>query len=198
MAALGAAAACSNYVPPDVANYGPPNGLTGKTPAAPSGGGSSGGGGSGSSGSSSGGSSDDAGPGSQGAYCVTTLGQTLVTATTCSVSWSNDLYPKMQSGGAWNCASSACHGTSQAPVLTGTADSFYTTLESYTGTVSSGAGAGQPYINPCSTDPTKSEFVCNTQTMGFCGLAGMPLGLTITPAGLADIATWVGCGAPQN
>jgi hypothetical protein len=180
--AVGAAIGCSNYVPPDVANYGPPNGLGGKTVPVPA--------------------DDDAGSGSGttppagGAYACVTAGGSLVDAG-CSVSWSNDIYPKMESGGAWDCGSSACHGVTP-PVLATSSHDYYVALANYTAAVASGTGAGEPYINPCSTDPTKSDFVCNTKTTGYCGTQPMPLGLPIASAGLAELATWVACGAPEN
>jgi hypothetical protein len=76
-----------------------------------------------------------------------------------------------------------------------TSSAFYDALANFT-TINS-----LPYFNPCSTDPTKSTFVCNTSTTGTCGTGVMPLlGGTgaMTDAGLAEIATWVACGAPQN
>jgi hypothetical protein len=195
--------ACGDYAPPDVANYGPPNSLGQKVPGTPPGedAGSSApppssGSGGGDSGAVTGG--DGGAPAAPAVACVT-AGGTLVAPATCSVSWKTDIYPKMQNGGAWNCASASCHGAGSVtqPVLSGTTEaSFYTVLANYTGTVASGTGAGQTYINPCSTDPTKSEFVCNTQASGACGAAAMPLGAPV--ASPTAIATWVACGAPEN
>ena len=88
----------------------------------------------------------------------------------------------------------ACHAAHAPAPLPGPQSAFYTTLANFTQTVTTGTGAGQPYINPCSTNPTLSEFVCNTQSTGPCGLAGMPLGTPIADAGA--ITTWVACGAP--
>jgi hypothetical protein len=197
---LGAAVACTNYEPPDVANYGPPNGINGKTPNGPSATGTSSPAGpspSGEGGTSSG-ADAGTGPAASTLACVT-AGGTLVPAGTCSVSWSKDIFPKMQSGGAWNCAGSSCHASaSTPPVLSGDAHAMYTTLANYTGTVTSGAQAGQPYFNPCSVDPTKSTFVCNVQATGPCGSLGMPLGVPIAAAGQTAISTWVACGAPEN
>jgi hypothetical protein len=188
MAGLASSTACGNYDPPDVAKYGPPNGLNQKVANAPPAATDSG---------TPPASGGDSGPAAGPTYACVVAGGTLVPATTCSVSWSKDLFPKMQSGGAWNCAGSSCHASaSTPPVLTGDAHAFYTTLANYTGTVTSGAQAGQPYFNPCSTDPTKSTFVCNLQPTGFCGMLGMPLGTPV--ANPAPIATWVGCGAPEN
>ncbi len=192
---------CGNYTPPDVANYGPPNGLNQKNPAAPpseDAGSSStttppanedGGGGSGGTSTGEGGTTPTA------TYACVSAGGTLLTPGTCSVSWKTDIYPKMESGGAWNCASASCHGAGSVtqPVLAGTTEqSFYTALANYTGTTS----AGLPYFNPCSTDPTKSEFACNTASSNACGAAAMPLGAPI--ADTSAISTWVACGAPEN
>jgi hypothetical protein len=186
---LGDCFACTNYEPPDVANYGPPNGLSQKVANAPP---SDGG-----AGSSSGGSTGDSGtPGASNVACVT-AGGSIVSDAGCSVSWSKDLFPKFQSGGAWNCAGSSCHGgASTPPTLTGDAHAFYTTLANYKGTVTSGTQAGQTYFNPCSTDPGQSTFVCNLKPTGYCGSLGMPLGITVANPG--PIATWVACGAPEN
>jgi hypothetical protein len=52
-----------------------------------------------------------------------------------------------------------------------------------------------PYINPCSTDPTKSSFLCDTLPTGACGDT-MPLGTGLADAG--TLATWIACGAPEN
>ncbi len=188
------AAACTNYTPPDVAAYGPPNGLGGKHPTAP--GTSSSGGGS----SSGGAVSEDAGTAPSGdgggtTPTVTYACGTPLPASTCAVSWQNDIYPNMQPNAAWNCASSSCHGAGSVtqPVLSGTTShSFYVTLANFTGTTS----AGTPYLNPCSTDPTKSDFLCNVTSTNVCGTAQMPLGIAI--ADTSKIATWVACGAPEN
>jgi hypothetical protein len=195
MAALAVPIACGNYDPPDVAKYGPPNGLNQKVASAPPPSNDAG-----TPGNDAGtppASGGDSGPAPGSNLACVLAGGTLVASTTCSVSWSKDLYPKMQSGGAWNCAGSSCHASAGTPpTLSGDAHAFYTTLANYTATVTSGAQAGQPYFNPCSTDPTKSTFVCNLEPTGYCGALGMPLGASV--ADPTSIATWVGCGAPEN
>ena len=196
LAGLGLAVACSNYVPPDVSPYGPPNGLK-SSPTPPSGSSSS------SSGSSSGGTTgtgEDAGGGSSGdggtpmmGAVTYACGTPLADAGACSISWTKDIYPKMAGGGTWNCGgASPCHGGTQAPVLTGDEHSYYTTLANYTGT----AADGHPYFDPCSTVAANSDFLCNVSSTGTCGAALMPLGAAI--ADTSSIATWVGCGAPEN
>jgi hypothetical protein len=200
-AALGVAAACSDSEPPDVPNYGPPNGITGQTPNPPVTGGSG-------SGSGGGTTPEDAGTTPTGdggtvgtpttTFACQTAGGTIVDGGPCSVSWSQTIYPAMQATGAWGCAATgACHGGTTKPVLTGTtASSFYTSLANYTLV----PGNANPYFNPCSTDPTKSAFLCSVSPTGTCGSL-MPLAGGVgamTDAGLANIATWVACGSPQN
>src|ERR1700723_2169230 len=82
---VGAALACGNYVPPDVANYGPPNGLK-DTPDPPPGDGS------GSTGTSPPAEEDAGAPGEGGAPAAAAVacvkaGGTLVASTNCAVSW---------------------------------------------------------------------------------------------------------------
>ena len=56
-----------------------------------------------------------------------------------------------------------------------------------------------PYINPCSTDKTKSGIACNLYATGYCGVQ-MPLGGTpATPqADIDKIEQWLACGSPNN
>lgn len=56
---------------------------------------------------------------------------------------------------------------------------------------------GQPYINPCSTNPTDSAMLCNLNSKASCGEV-MPLGNTYPAESLAKIETWLKCGAPNN
>jgi hypothetical protein len=76
-------------------------------------------------------------------------------------------------------------------VLSGDEHSYYATLANY----ADQANGGAPYINPCSTDPTKSSFLCDTYPTGSCG-DKMPLGSGLQDAGI--LATWIACGAPEN
>jgi hypothetical protein len=178
-----AAFACSDYTPPDVPSYGPPNALGVKSPAQPSA--------SGDSGSQPAGG--DSGGGSSASVLCVTAGGTLVAAGTCAVSWKTDIYPKMQAGGAWGCAGAApCHSTT-APVLTGDEHTVWLAMANFADPRNNNV----PYINPCSTstDATKTSFVCDTLPTGSCGDA-MPLGTGLTNG--ADIATWVTCGSPEN
>jgi hypothetical protein len=196
----GVAAACSNYTPPDVPDYGPPNGIDGKHPLAPdetdagsgittpTGGEDAGGAGSG----------GDSSTGTGGGFtpdCVSQQQGTLAASGTCSVSFATDIFPNLGATGAWQCAASGCHGTKGgvAPYISGaTASAMYDTIQAIT------AGTN-PLIDPCTTDPTKSTLVCSTA--GTCGGA-MPLtsgGATaLTSTQAQQVATWVGCGAPNN
>ncbi len=56
---------------------------------------------------------------------------------------------------------------------------------------------GKLYINPCSTDPTESSMACNVDNAAPCG-AVMPPGVGLPANVVADIQTWLTCGAPNN
>lgn len=114
-------------------------------------------------------------------------------APTCSVSWSTDIFPSMESTGPWQCASHTCHGGSQAPAIKdGDPSGAYASLAVYKGTYSN------PYIVPCNTDPTSCSIICNLTANG-CG-STMPTGsgAPLTPTDLATLQTWVQCGSPLN
>jgi hypothetical protein len=120
---------------------------------------------------------------------------TPVDAGACTVSYANDIWPKMQ--GTWHCSDAKCHGgTSYSPQLD-SADNAYTNMMNYK------VGSTKPYINPCSTDPDASAFVCNVSNPA-CGAAQMPfpdntLGSgPMSGADLTLVTTWVQCGAPKN
>ncbi len=199
MVAVGvsAAVACADYVPPDVPTYGPPNALTGKTPLPP--------------GDTTAGDSgsvvvpppSDGGGGGPQVLCQTT-GGTIVDGGPCAVSFSAQIFPKMQSGGSLNCGGTlnGCHGsaTASAPKfdtsVAQTAAGYYAVLANYAQT----DNGKKPYVNPCSIDPAQSDFVCNTLAAGATGECGSSMPLA-TPAAAADqalIAQWVACGAPNN
>jgi hypothetical protein len=120
----------------------------------------------------------------------------------CGVSWSGTLYPKLT--GMWGCSNGGCHGdgTFKPTIAVGDASATYAALAGYTGTAITGSPYfGEPFVLPCSTDPTKSAFLCSVSAPT-CGTALMPLaGTGATPLGAADlasIATWIACGAPNN
>lgn len=56
---------------------------------------------------------------------------------------------------------------------------------------------GKLYINPCSTDPAQSTIGCNVNAAASCG-ALMPPGGGLPANVVADIDTWLKCGAPNN
>jgi hypothetical protein len=192
---LATAFACSDYVPPDVPSYGPPNALGQKQPALPSAGADSGGGTvtpppTGDGGTPTGG---EGGTVPQVAVLCVTSGGTIVDGGPCAVSWKTDIFPKMAAGAAWGCAGAApCHATT-APVLTGDEHTVWLAMANFADTRNNNV----PYINPCSTsaDPTKSSFLCDTLATGACGDT-MPLGVGVPDAG--QIAAWVACGSPEN
>jgi hypothetical protein len=117
-----------------------------------------------------------------------------VDAGTCTVSYTADIYPKMQ--GTWHCTDAKCHGgTSYSPQLD-SADNAYANMLNY-------KIGSRPYINPCSIDPDASAFVCNISNPN-CGSAQMPFPDNTLGSGpmsgsdLTQVTTWVQCGAPKN
>ena len=58
---------------------------------------------------------------------------------------------------------------------------------------------GLAYINPCSTDKTKSGIACNLYAAGNCGVK-MPLGgqPQVAQADIDKIDQWLQCGSPNN
>jgi hypothetical protein len=115
-------------------------------------------------------------------------------ATNCTVSFSTDIYPKMQPAGTWQCSAGTCHGGTTMPMMDGaSATNTYTALTAY-------MINALPYFNPASTALTGSSFDCNLR--GTCGAAQMPLttnGATqASAAGLTLVDTWIMCGAPDN
>jgi len=179
--------ACGGDV--DAAHYGPPNGLNGKAPSvvgdtgapAPTGTGT--------------------GPGGS-SLCG---GKGPIDAGACAVSWKTDIYPQMQPTGHWKCSdTAACHGSKASgvtPLIDPTnASTAYDQLSAYSVT----GNGSKPYISPCSTDPTASSIVCNTKTANACGALPMPVtsnppgGAALTADEAQKLATWVGCGSPNN
>lgn len=131
----------------------------------------------------------EAGVGDGGFACGTP-----VDAGTCSVSYNTDIWSKMS--GSWHCSDAKCHGgTAYQPQLDN-ADDAYNNMMTY-------MIGGKPYINPCSTNPDASAFVCNISAPN-CGTAQMPfpdntLGSgPMSGADLTQVTTWVQCGAPKN
>ena len=115
----------------------------------------------------------------------------------CTVSFTNDILgKKLGAAGTWGCAASGCHDPQGGtPPKIDVADPATT----YKNLFNSGSGAA-PYINPCSTDPTKSEIMGNLAVPSTAG-QHMPLGSTTVPSQAdvdAVIKPWVTCGAPLN
>jgi hypothetical protein len=162
----------------DSTHYGPPGGLIGKMlPLPPS---------TGSSGSDSGSSAVfDAGSGA------------LPDGGSCAVSWSTQIAPNMAPGGKWRCGDSTCHGGLQGPKITADPVATYAALASYTMQF---APRMVRYVVPGNTDPTASGIECNLSG-ATCGNQ-MPLtfngALPLSSQDLADLDTWVRCGAPAN
>jgi hypothetical protein len=115
-------------------------------------------------------------------------------AANCAVSFSTEIYPKMQPAGTWQCSAGTCHGGTTVPIMDGTsATNTYAALTAY-------VNNALPYFNPASTALTGSAFDCNLR--GTCGSAQMPLttnGATqASPTDLTTVDTWIMCGAPNN
>ena len=118
---------------------------------------------------------------------------TPVDGGTCSVSYQTDIWTKMST--AWHCTDAKCHGgTSYQPQLD-TADDAYNNMMTYM------VNGTTPYIDPCSTDPDASAFVCNVS--GTCATQ-MPFPDNTRGSGpmsgsdMQLVQTWVQCGAPKN
>ncbi|HXX69530.1 MAG TPA: hypothetical protein VEK07_20265 [Polyangiaceae bacterium] len=111
----------------------------------------------------------------------------------CSVSWTTDIFPNMESTGPWQCASSGCHGggATQPAIDDGDPDGTYASLATY-------AGITPTYIIPCNTIPSSCSILCNLTANG-CGNT-MPIGsgTPLTQDQLTMIQTWIGCGSPLN
>ena len=121
-------------------------------------------------------------------------------AADCGVSWTNDIYPKMQTTGTWKCATAGtCHSQGVLPAIDPqSATTTYNSLMAYTGINS------LPYIAPGVTDPTKSTFECNiSPAPATCSIEMPQVSATVgsnaaTAAEITEVDTWVKCGAPLN
>jgi hypothetical protein len=180
-------AACGG--PPDT-SYGPPNGISGKTPPEPS-----------STSTSGPGSHADGGSGTQppaggDSGAPPTGGMDSgggPQPSNCSVKWSTQVFPLFKAAGAGQCASGACHGGSATPtILDGDSAATYATLTGYTIN-------GKPYIATTGA-PADSTIECNLGIAGAtCGIAKMPASPGILGSTeLQTINNWLKCGAPQN
>ena len=126
--------------------------------------------------------------------CVAT-GGTVLDGGPCTVSFKNDVLPAL---GRSTCTQTSCHGGTTPPspprIEPSDAPAMWPLFASFK--MNTG---GLPYINPCSTDKTKSGIACNLYATGYCGVQ-MPLGGTpATPqADIDKIEQWIACGAPNN
>ena len=131
------------------------------------------------------------------------MGQGPVDGGACAVSWSTTIYPKyISAAGTWKCADANCHGpgAAQLPSISDDVAKAYLSLATYLG---SGATsfARKAYINPCSIDPATSALDCNIK--GSCTPKMPVTGASVASAGataaeIADVDTWLKCGAPFN
>lgn len=166
-------------------SYGGPNALAGQRPPGTTADNADGGG------ASSGGLVPGAKP-----KCVA-AGGALADAGTCAVSFAKDVL------GAYalaSCATASCHGgatpLNQPRIATAASDAPAMWQEFQAFTIST----GQPYINPCSTDDTKSAMGCNllADPAACKGGVHMPSGAQMPADAVAKINTWLKCGAPNN
>jgi hypothetical protein len=111
----------------------------------------------------------------------------------CLVSWTADIFPNMESSGAWQCASTSCHGGGATPpsINDGDPAGAYASLATF-------AGIDPAYIVPCNTSASACSILCNLTPNG-CGMV-MPIGTgtPLTTAQLSAIQTWIACGSPFN
>jgi hypothetical protein len=122
-------------------------------------------------------------------------------ASGCSVSWTKTLFPNLT--GALGCSHSGCHAPGAVPPTVIDADpaGTYSALAAFTATAPAGSPyGGEPFLEPCSSDPTRSTFLCSLSTPG-CGTP-MPLptygAQPLGDADLQSVAAWIACGAPYN
>jgi hypothetical protein len=127
-------------------------------------------------------------PATAGAACVA-AGGTLMSATSCTKHFA-DVLLAFKTAGCDNAV--GCHGGTQAPHFD-TSDSAgtWSTFASFK------LSTGQLYLDPCSTDSSKSGILCNLSGTS-CGTK-MPYNLPSYPdTGLADLKTWLECGSPHD
>ena len=113
--------------------------------------------------------------------------------TSCTVSWAKDVFTLFESTGSGSCGTAACHGATQLPTVTdGDAGATYANFKAYS------AIDALPYIAPGDTNPAHAAMECNLVT-GSCGAEAMPASPgTLSAAQKMTIATWLKCGSPQN
>ena len=122
-------------------------------------------------------------------------GGTMMDAGQCAVSFKNDVLPAL---GRSTCTQTSCHGGATPPTPPRIEPSDAPAMWQLFASFKMNTG-NRPYINPCSTDKTKSGIACNLYATGYCGVQ-MPLGGTPqTPqADIDKIEQWLACGSPNN
>jgi hypothetical protein len=114
----------------------------------------------------------------------------------CTVSWTNDLYPKMTSTDptAWGCATANCHAKTGNEIVIDPTDpaKALAALEAYHLT-------SQPELAYVSTsgDPTKSTIECNVSAACTPAMPQAPF-QPLSNADRCALDAWLRCGAPGN
>ncbi|MFO0736993.1 MAG: hypothetical protein U0270_13990 [Labilithrix sp.] len=123
--------------------------------------------------------------------CVT-KGGTVIPPEQCAVTFASILAGFQ----AASCTSASCHGNGNpAPLISADKNATYTALTKFVGTTA------KPYVNPCSKDLTASSIAQNIDPAAPTGERGtlMPPSVGVKDATLlANVKTWVACGAPNN
>ena len=177
-------------------NFGPPDGIVGRTAptTGPTSGSSSGSGSGSSSGSSSGTASGGGGDGGGSGGGDGGGGGEGGVSANCTVSWSGTIFPYFESTGQGTCGTQLCHGGTNAPtIVDGNAATTFTNLTLYTIN-------GLNYIATGNTNPASSAIECNIGiTTPACGIAQMPEAPgALNATARTNITTWLACGAPNN
>lgn len=117
-------------------------------------------------------------------------------AASCAVSFGATILPPLVA----RCGTASCHGVPNGAAPRMSREDATGTFERF---VAQRAIEGIPYVNRCSTDPSRSSILCNLASPASgagCGTL-MPYGAGGSIAGeqvVKDIETWLRCGAPNN
>ena len=114
-------------------------------------------------------------------------GTPVADAGACTVSFKTQIFPTLTA----TCLGAGCHSNTP-PLIAADAPTTYDTFVKFK--ISDGEAI---YVNPCTVDDTKSKIVCNLQGKTGCGTK-MPLSKTYADTDIANITTWLKCGAPNN
>jgi hypothetical protein len=112
----------------------------------------------------------------------------------CAVSWTNDVFPLLESTGSGSCGGATCHanGGQQPTILDNNPTGTYNSLKGYT--LLNNVG----YIVPGNTNLSDSAMDCNL-VLATCGATPMPEAPgALSTAQKTTISTWLACGAPEN